>query len=111
MVREALLSLHRLHSLSFSFSRDDVGDTEDISDLSWEQREQVLRLLFAKMNAKRAQRHPPALPPPPSSSSTPLHANTNQQESGSAPPGVRNSVFITQQVHPPEQTLVHVEVK
>lgn len=49
------------------FLRDGVNGSVDISDLSWEQREQVLRLLFAKMNTKKQPRHvlksPRALPP------------------------------------------------
>ena len=61
-VIEGILSLVQL------CFRDGVsGNNVDISDLSWEQREQVLRLLFAKMNTKKQPRHvlksPRALPP------------------------------------------------
>ena len=38
--------------------REGVEGHVDISELTWEQREQVLRLLFSKMNAT----HPPARP-------------------------------------------------
>ena len=40
----------------------------DISDLTWEQKEKVLRFLFAKMNGAKDGRlkpTPPALPPVP----------------------------------------------
>ena len=40
----------------------------DISDLTWEQKEKVLRFLFAKMNGAKDGRlkpTPPALPPAP----------------------------------------------
>lgn len=35
---------------SWKFSRTDIQGNVDIRDLTWEQKEKVLRLLFAKMN-------------------------------------------------------------
>ena len=76
--------------------RDGIGSRAggvDISDLTWEQKEQCLRLLFAKMNRhktatssakKSGHTTTPALPAPP------IHGQNNA-ESASSP-----SVFITE---------------
>ncbi|XP_070571083.1 basal body-orientation factor 1-like isoform X2 [Ptychodera flava] len=37
-----------------------IGDKVDISELTWEQREKVLRILFAKMNGSRVKARSPA---------------------------------------------------
>lgn len=42
-----------------------AGGSLDIRDLSWVDRERVLRLLFAKINGKAAERRAAALPPHP----------------------------------------------
>ena len=58
--------------------REGLGDQVDISDLTWEQKEQVLCLLFSKMNSSKSlpvlpQAHLP-LPPigSPTKDETPL---------------------------------------
>ncbi|EDO37302.1 predicted protein, partial [Nematostella vectensis] len=62
----------------------------DVGDLTWEQRERVLRLLFAKMNGQkdRKKKKIPALEPTPSSGQRP-----EALESGG--PGDEDSTFIT----------------
>ena len=84
--------------LSLFLSRDGIASRTggvDISDLTWEQKEQCLRLVFAKMNRRKTASsakslqgtmvtQQPALPAPPTKSQ---HA-----ESASTP-----SVFITEQ--------------
>lgn len=83
-------------SLALSLLRDGVGSRAggvDISELTWEQKEQCLRLLFAKMNRRKTalsanslqgtKTQTPALPAPPSH---PEHA-----ESANSP-----SIFITE---------------
>ena len=46
--------------------RDGLGARVDVSELTWEQREQVLRLLFARMNqAPHPRLAPPTTPLPP----------------------------------------------
>ena len=41
------------------FLRTGLGGKIDVSELTWEQRERVLRLLFAKMNGSRVNARPP----------------------------------------------------
>ena len=43
--------------------REGVGENVDISDLTWEQKEQVLRLLFSKINETTPTPKPRPLPP------------------------------------------------
>ena len=40
-------------------SRSGVSSKMDISELTWEQRERVLRLLFGKMNGSKVKPKPP----------------------------------------------------
>ena len=47
-------SIFYFFTYGFAFGREGVKDGADISDLTWEQKEQVLRLMFSKMN-RRAQ--------------------------------------------------------
>jgi hypothetical protein len=42
--------------------RYDIGGKVDVSDLTWEQKEKILRYLFARMNGSAK---PPNLPKPP----------------------------------------------
>lgn len=67
----------------------------DIRDLTWEQKEKVLRLLFAKMNGFAARKH--------SQSSKPLVPDHITYDSGEMKesreePGLPDQTFITQQV-------------
>ena len=51
-----------------AISRDKLGDDGEkveISDLTWEQKEQVLRLLFAKMNTSTSKSATPSSQPLP----------------------------------------------
>ena len=74
-------------------SRDGIGSRGggvDIADLTWEQKEQCLRLLFARMNRHKTTSSAgplAALPAPP----------TQTQHHTDSP-----SVFITEQSHPTE---------
>lgn len=83
--------------------RDSVGDKVDISELSWEQKEQVLRALFAKINqTPKPQRVPTAyhpLPPLPLPLPPP---ETNLEEATEGEEGAENTekVFLTQQSGP-----------
>lgn len=53
--------------IMFCLLRSGVGGRIDIGELTWEQREQVLRLLFAKMNGSKVKPKPPVnLGPSPS---------------------------------------------
>ncbi|CAH3161550.1 unnamed protein product [Pocillopora meandrina] len=65
----------------------------DMSELTWEQRERILRMLFAKMNGFKEKRRPkaPALEPtPPDSHSKALPSEQTQKAMG-------DSTFLTQQ--------------
>lgn len=44
------LAIFLFHFLSLKLFRTDIQGNVDIGDLTWEQKEKVLRLLFAKMN-------------------------------------------------------------
>lgn len=44
--------------MSTIISRVDVSGRVDVSDLTWEQKERVLRHLFAKMNGANEQKKP-----------------------------------------------------
>lgn len=54
-----------INSLILLCYRIGLSGKIDISDLTWEQKEKVLRFLFAKMNGERDRRKtaPPSLPP------------------------------------------------
>jgi hypothetical protein len=45
------------------FNRIDLSGKVDVGDLTWEQKERVLRYLFAKMNGAKDKQKYPALPP------------------------------------------------
>nr|XP_056707831.1 basal body-orientation factor 1 [Euleptes europaea] len=68
----------------------------DISELTWEQKESVLRLLFAKMNGLRSRKHSQALVPIASFTTT-----ESKARAADAPPTV---TFITQQAPMTEPT-------
>ena len=55
--------------------REGIKDGTDIADLTWEQREQVLRLMFSKMNSRvqRGRGSRPVRSASPSSSSRAPH--------------------------------------
>jgi hypothetical protein len=57
----------------------------DIRDLSWVDRERVLRLLFAKINGKAAERRAAALPAHPFDAAI-AAAGTEQQDAGGSSP-------------------------
>lgn len=44
------LTIFLFHFFSLKFFRTNIQGNVDIGDLTWEQKEKVLRLLFAKMN-------------------------------------------------------------
>ncbi|KAE8585945.1 hypothetical protein XENTR_v10021508 [Xenopus tropicalis] len=69
----------------------------DIGDLTWEQKEKVLRLLFAKMNGFQIRKSPGLRPSPPAdvSSLTEKESNTRNLEEK---PEESSSTFITQGV-------------
>lgn len=46
------------HEILNFYHRSGMGHKVDISELTWEQRERVLRLLFAKMNGSRVRPKP-----------------------------------------------------
>ncbi|XP_003389088.1 PREDICTED: basal body-orientation factor 1-like [Amphimedon queenslandica] len=99
------------HDMILAEQWDGVNEGVDIGDLTWEQKEQVLRLLFAKINSKEKLKTSDttsslALPPPPvpSLEDSRLPAiNEGQLPSskspGKSPTAEKMSVFITQQDH------------
>ncbi|XP_066480054.1 basal body-orientation factor 1 [Tiliqua scincoides] len=72
----------------------------DISELTWEQKESVLRLLFAKMNGLRQRKYSQALVPVVPS----YFKFAEAQKTGSKDDTTPSSTFITQQVPVSEST-------
>jgi len=70
-----------------------LGQDVDIGQLSWEQREKVLRLLFARMNGYKLHKQRTDLAPPPPQSRNALPALSPSQEAHAA----NDNTFITQQ--------------
>jgi len=48
-------------SLTCFFNRTNLGSEVDIGDLTWEQKEQVLRALFLRMNTKKSNIQDPSM--------------------------------------------------
>uniref|UniRef100_D4A971 Basal body-orientation factor 1 n=1 Tax=Rattus norvegicus TaxID=10116 RepID=D4A971_RAT len=67
----------------------------DIRDLTWEQKEKVLRLLFAKMNGFAARKYSQSSKPP-----VPDHItyDSGEMKESREEPGLPDQTFITQQV-------------
>ncbi|XP_048340840.1 basal body-orientation factor 1 isoform X2 [Sphaerodactylus townsendi] len=68
----------------------------DISELTWEQKESVLRLLFAKMNGLRSRKHSQAL--------VPVASFTTTKSKSRSADAIPSSTFITQQAPMTEST-------
>ncbi|OCT68141.1 hypothetical protein XELAEV_18039437mg [Xenopus laevis] len=83
----------------------------DIGDLTWEQKEKVLRLLFAKMNGFQSRKSPGLKPSPPAdvSSIKEKESNTSNLEEK---PEESSSTFITQSIPElpaPSLVLPHIQ--
>ncbi|XP_078590461.1 basal body-orientation factor 1-like isoform X2 [Branchiostoma floridae x Branchiostoma japonicum] len=73
-----------------------VGGKVDLADLTWEQKEKVLRMLFAKMNGTReANRRPPAVPPIRTKTQPTLSITQKGERPGPPVDDLGDSTFLT----------------
>ena len=88
--------------------RSHVGedcDKVDISELTWEQKEQVLKLLFFKMNASTADSAPSKPLPSLQAPATPTPSSITRSPQPPPPPNTGSpGVFLTQAIPPTSTT-------